>query len=145
MRNTIDANSKKQGFPRSRLPSFTPEEIDMIKGSYDFMGLNHYTTWMVKKGSRQLRTHPSFEDDVNVQTYQKNEWPRSNSTWLRVSCYMIFLFFWLSTFLLRRICRFIICMYLEILHNMQCIIDSSYTINDSIKSQSTALSFHLEV
>jgi len=31
-----------------RLPTFTPEEVAMVKGSYDFIGLNHYTSSFVK-------------------------------------------------------------------------------------------------
>ena len=27
-----------------RLPTFTSEEVAMLKGSYDFIGLNHYTS-----------------------------------------------------------------------------------------------------
>ena len=27
-----------------RLPTFTPEEAKMVKGSYDFIGMNHYTS-----------------------------------------------------------------------------------------------------
>ena len=26
------------------MPAFTPDEVTLIKGSYDFFGLNHYTT-----------------------------------------------------------------------------------------------------
>ena len=32
----------------NRLPNFTQEESEMIKGSFDFIGLNHYTTKFVK-------------------------------------------------------------------------------------------------
>jgi len=28
----------------NRLPSFTPEESALVKGSFDFLGLNHYTS-----------------------------------------------------------------------------------------------------
>ena len=31
-----------------RLPTFTLEESAMLKGSYDFIGLNHYTSSYVK-------------------------------------------------------------------------------------------------
>ena len=33
-----------QGFANSRLPTFSNEEKDMIKGSVDFLGLNMYTS-----------------------------------------------------------------------------------------------------
>ncbi|XP_039118811.1 beta-glucosidase 13-like [Dioscorea cayenensis subsp. rotundata] len=29
----------------NRLPRFTKEEVEIVKGSYDFIGLNYYTTW----------------------------------------------------------------------------------------------------
>ena len=31
-----------------RLPTFTPEESSMLKGSYDFIGLNYYLSFYVK-------------------------------------------------------------------------------------------------
>jgi len=31
----------------NRLPSFTPEESALVKGSFDFLGLNHYTSKFV--------------------------------------------------------------------------------------------------
>nr|XP_049701706.1 myrosinase 1 [Helicoverpa armigera] len=42
-------NSKKEGYPYPRLPPFTPEEIEFVKGTYDFYALNHYTTRLVRK------------------------------------------------------------------------------------------------
>lgn len=27
-----------------RLPTFTPDEVKMVQGSYDYIGLNHYTS-----------------------------------------------------------------------------------------------------
>ncbi|PZC74787.1 hypothetical protein B5X24_HaOG207160 [Helicoverpa armigera] len=84
MRKLVDANSKRQGFPRSRLPYFTPQEVKMLKGSYDFLGLNHYTTYLIKQGSRKLKATPSFLDDMNVKVFQRDDWPKTNSTWLKV-------------------------------------------------------------
>ncbi|XP_026738673.1 myrosinase 1-like [Trichoplusia ni] len=84
MRKAVDANSKRQGFPRSRLPYFTAEEVEMIRGSFDFMGLNHYTTYLAAPGSGKISTKPSYQDDINAIITQKDEWPKSNSTWLRV-------------------------------------------------------------
>ncbi|XP_066262699.1 myrosinase 1-like [Euwallacea similis] len=34
-----------QGFNTSRLPEFTEEEVELIKGTYDFLGVNYYTTY----------------------------------------------------------------------------------------------------
>lgn len=39
--------SAAQGYPRSRLPEFSEEEKQFVLGSYDFMGVNHYTGQLV--------------------------------------------------------------------------------------------------
>ncbi|CAK1543670.1 unnamed protein product [Leptosia nina] len=39
----VAKKSKKEGYKKSRLPAFTREEIEFIKGTYDFYGLNYYT------------------------------------------------------------------------------------------------------
>ncbi|KAJ0182235.1 hypothetical protein K1T71_001604 [Dendrolimus kikuchii] len=84
MRKRIDAMSKKQGYIRSRLPTFTEEEIQMIRGSYDYLGFNHYTTYLVSWAEEKFGSSPSFEEDVGVKITQKEEWPKSNSSWLRI-------------------------------------------------------------
>nr|DAD38078.1 TPA_asm: hypothetical protein HUJ06_008719 [Nelumbo nucifera] len=38
----------------SRIPSFTPNQSKQIKGSYDFIGLNHYNTLYVKDDSESF-------------------------------------------------------------------------------------------
>ena len=39
---------------RNRLPSFTPEESKLVKGSYDFIGLNYYVTQYVQPSPNHL-------------------------------------------------------------------------------------------
>lgn len=90
MRKRVDEISKRQNFRRSRLPSFTPEEVAMIRGSADFLGLNHYTTYLITKNDGKI-SPPSFETDMGGTSSQKENWPKTNSTWLRVSKSMIIL------------------------------------------------------
>ncbi|XP_047004240.1 myrosinase 1-like [Schistocerca americana] len=61
MRERVDANSEEEGRPRSRLPSFTQEEVEYIRGSADFFGLNHYRTYYVVNGANA--TSPSRAHD----------------------------------------------------------------------------------
>lgn len=84
MRQRIDEISHRQHFPRSRLPTFTDEEVEYIKGSADFLGLNHYTTYLASKGTARPNMQPTFDTDMGVSLSQKIEWPKSNSTWLKV-------------------------------------------------------------
>ena len=48
MRTKVDAKSEAQGFPESRLPQFTAEEETLVSKSSDFLGLNFYTSELVK-------------------------------------------------------------------------------------------------
>ena len=48
MRTKVGAKSEAQGFPESRLPEFTLEEEMMVSKSSDFLGLNFYTSELVK-------------------------------------------------------------------------------------------------
>ncbi|CAG9796297.1 unnamed protein product, partial [Diatraea saccharalis] len=84
MRKLIDEMSTRQNFVRSRLPHFTMEEVEMIRGAYDFMGLNHYTTYLATKTSRPISPIPLYEADMGVKLSQNKDWPKSNSTWLKV-------------------------------------------------------------
>ncbi|KAL0850752.1 hypothetical protein ABMA28_006694 [Loxostege sticticalis] len=83
MRTRVDANSLRHHYSRSRLPHFTAEEITAIRGSSDFLGLNHYTTYLARKiGS--TGTVPLYDEDVGAAFSQREDWPKSNSTWLKV-------------------------------------------------------------
>ncbi|CAH0696431.1 unnamed protein product [Spodoptera exigua] len=42
-------NSRNEGYPEPRLPPFTEEEKELVKGSFDFYALNHYSSLLVRK------------------------------------------------------------------------------------------------
>ncbi|ODN04812.1 Lactase-phlorizin hydrolase [Orchesella cincta] len=81
MRTLIDAKSQSEGLLESRLPSFDSYWSQQLNGSWDFLGLNHYTTELVVP---ENRTDPGWRGDQNTRTYQSEEWPPSASFWLRV-------------------------------------------------------------
>lgn len=88
MIDRISAHSKQQGFKRSRLPQFTPEEIERIRGTSDFFGINHYTTLLVTRNDRNNSANypiPSYMHDMGVVETVNDDWPTSGSEWLRVS------------------------------------------------------------
>ncbi|XP_055536574.1 myrosinase 1-like [Wyeomyia smithii] len=80
--------SMEQGFAQSRLPQFTDQEIEKLKGSADFFGLNHYTTSIVYKNDADNSVNfrvPSYDHDRNTVGYQDPDWPDSGSDWLKVN------------------------------------------------------------
>lgn len=83
MREFVDRKSQAEGRNTSRLPVFTPEEIEMNKGSYDFFGLNHYTTQYVHyiSDNRQV----NYEADQDIYTKTDDCWPGSSADWLKVN------------------------------------------------------------
>lgn len=85
MRERIDTLSIAQGFPQSRLPRFTDEEVVMLKGSSDFLGLNHYTSGLCQQPQVDAPLlPPSHGADVGVSCRQPPEWGESGSSWLKV-------------------------------------------------------------
>ncbi|XP_046546595.1 lactase-phlorizin hydrolase-like [Haliotis rubra] len=86
MKRRIDAVSAAQGFTQSRLPAFTEEQKVFINGTWDFFGLNHYTTQYVSKQNESLagESDPNYFNDRGVDTEFDPQWIKSGSTWLRV-------------------------------------------------------------
>ncbi|KAL4705020.1 hypothetical protein ACJJTC_009808 [Scirpophaga incertulas] len=82
----IALKSAEQGYSRSRLPSLTDDEKDFVKGSFDFFGVNHYTSLLVSASEyKQEFIVPSMLDDVGAFTYVPEEWPKAASYWLRLA------------------------------------------------------------
>lgn len=89
MIDRIGELSRQQGFTKSRLPSFSPEEVKMIHKTSDFFGINSYTSVLVTtnddKSNRGKHAIPSFYHDMGTVETQDDSWPKSGSVWLRVS------------------------------------------------------------
>ncbi|XP_048000843.1 myrosinase 1-like [Leguminivora glycinivorella] len=83
----IAEKSREEGEPRSRLPPFTQEEKEMLRGSYDYLGLNHYTTRTVRPAApgEHIGTHlfDGFKE-LGVVLGAKPEWPTTMSHWFMV-------------------------------------------------------------
>ncbi|XP_078000972.1 cytosolic beta-glucosidase-like [Glandiceps talaboti] len=83
MKTRIDAKSKMLGYQASRLPFFTDDEKNFIKGTADFLGLNHYTTTYVSPGPEDNSVPPGWGKDHGVQKWFHKSWPGSGSGWLK--------------------------------------------------------------
>ncbi|KAK6640646.1 hypothetical protein RUM44_012343 [Polyplax serrata] len=83
MRETIDRNSESQNYPRSRLPHFSNYWKNQIMGTLDFIGINHYTTYLTAS-SNDISKFPSFKNDMGVTFSQNKSWPGSAVSWLHV-------------------------------------------------------------
>ena len=57
------------GLPKSRLPEFTEEESAMLKGSFDFIGMNFYTSEIVFPEESDINDI-SYYADQDVSSYQ---------------------------------------------------------------------------
>ncbi|KAH9329951.1 hypothetical protein KI387_002059, partial [Taxus chinensis] len=72
-----------------RLPYFTKEESELVKGSFDFLGMNYYTAMYAINNNATPSARPiDFNDDTRVNlTSVKNGvliGPQAGSTWLHV-------------------------------------------------------------
>lgn len=70
----IANNSLHEGRPKSRLPTFSKEWIDKIRGSSDFLGLNYYTSRYVSMPDDKVKANPYHSRDKNVKDHTKPEW-----------------------------------------------------------------------
>lgn len=93
MIDRIAALSNEQGFKRSRLPEFTEDEINRIRGTSDFFGINSYTSILVKRNDRNNDVGgypiPSFYHDMGIIEEIDPKWKKSGSIWLQVCIYCL--------------------------------------------------------
>ncbi|XP_013165426.1 PREDICTED: myrosinase 1-like [Papilio xuthus] len=79
----VAENSKKQGYSRSRLPALSKQETILIKGTYDFFGLNYYTSRRVRKAKPddKFQDWPLGESCVEIGAILEYD-----TTWKRAAC-----------------------------------------------------------
>ena len=80
IKDMVEKKSKEQKYRKSRLPRLSSEDVALIKGTADFLGLNHYTTRMVEAASQHMGNmveeieHEytgNYHDDSDVHAYKK--------------------------------------------------------------------------
>ncbi|XP_023245728.1 myrosinase 1-like [Copidosoma floridanum] len=82
VKQRVAENSKFEGLERSRLPTFSKKWIKYIKGTFDFLGVNHYTSRLVEPAPRINYTIYPNDDGI---IYSKDPaWPNTPSSWLQV-------------------------------------------------------------
>ncbi|XP_058050185.1 lactase/phlorizin hydrolase [Ahaetulla prasina] len=69
---------------KSRLPEFTESEKQRIKGTYDYFGLNHYTT-ILASNLNFPAIITSYDADRGVASIVDHSWLGSGSFWLKVT------------------------------------------------------------
>jgi beta-glucosidase len=55
-----------QNIVGNRLPQFTKEEVKMVKGSMDFVGINQYTTFYMYDPHQPKPKYLGYQQDWNV-------------------------------------------------------------------------------
>jgi beta-glucosidase len=82
MREYVDRRCEKQGVP-SRLPTFNQTETVEIRGTWDFLGLNHYTSELTTENVAP-DDQGGWSPDQETQGSKDPSWPESSADWLRV-------------------------------------------------------------
>ncbi|KAL2503226.1 Beta-glucosidase 17 [Forsythia ovata] len=69
-----------------RLPIFSPEETKLVKGSYDFLAIQYYTTYYAANSPNKPGTKPSYVTDSEVEQPTERDGmpigPQAGSPWL---------------------------------------------------------------
>lgn len=84
MRERIGFRSERSGYARSRLPTFSAEEIELANGTLDFIGANYYTTFLVSDAEEAPFDMTGYIFDAKVKITRDPRWKGSQADWLKV-------------------------------------------------------------
>lgn len=83
--DSVAKRSRLEGFSSSRLPKFSLAEKVKIKGTHDFIGINHYVTLYGKSCSEQPIGSPHITLDAGGDCrYRDPNWESSGAPWLKI-------------------------------------------------------------
>ncbi|XP_063897513.1 lactase/phlorizin hydrolase [Helicoverpa armigera] len=83
----LEEVSLKRGYSKSSLPAFTQEEIELMRGTYDYFAMNYYTTRLIRKAreGEQFTAWPLGDCiDLNAIIEKREDWPTAQSYWFYV-------------------------------------------------------------
>lgn len=81
MIDDIKNYSKAENRTKSRLPEF--ENVDRIRGTADFLGLNYYSSRYIEIDNKLPNVRrPSWASDTKLKNYVDPKWPNSGNGWL---------------------------------------------------------------
>ncbi|XP_076452482.1 lactase/phlorizin hydrolase-like [Babylonia areolata] len=84
MKRFVARKSARQGYNASRLPAFTEEEKRLNKGAYDFLGMNHYTTNLIRNNPNP-NSDANYEADQDMESRSDPCWADTEAGWLKVN------------------------------------------------------------
>lgn len=69
-----------------RLPTFSPEEVELVQGSSDFFGLNHYTTMLASEADGEfidagVYGNGGISEDQDVNLHVDPAWAKTSMDW----------------------------------------------------------------
>lgn len=78
----MNANSKSENLTESRLPEMNLTTMNYISGTADFLGLNYYTSYIIKEPYLNIFPSPSLYQDAYAFPTPRTMWKRAKSDWL---------------------------------------------------------------
>ncbi|XP_050514315.1 myrosinase 1-like [Diabrotica virgifera virgifera] len=82
VKDRIAFRSAKANFTKSRLPAFTKEEINDIKGTYDYLGVNHYFTMLAREEKEEAPfNETSYKHDAGTIDTFDPKWVVESNGW----------------------------------------------------------------
>ncbi|CAG9765660.1 unnamed protein product [Ceutorhynchus assimilis] len=82
MIDRIGNRSTQEGFSESRLPAWSAEEIEFVKGTHDYFGLNMYTALRVSAVGEAEIGEPNYYNDKGTAVAFGSDWTPSVASWL---------------------------------------------------------------
>lgn len=84
MQERVEERSLLEGRNVSRLPGFTLDDVEYIKGTADFFALSHFTSYIAHNKDEASYNETSLANDMRVNVIEHYFSSLSASDWLRV-------------------------------------------------------------